>query len=368
MEGNKTLQGAVLLFFREPSTDTLCALEESFRQESQEGKISQILMSFLECIRLSELPAYSDQQMQDMWSEQALFWLDGPPNVPMRAIAIEALGRTRDPAAAEVAARFLDDPSFAVQRAACRLADGKRNADVITRLLMSPDARVREAALRALVSAGCQERVPQIRPLLNDPDTTVQRDAIKALVGAFRDPEAIRSVSESLPALKDGLLIEALRSLPADPGLAEQVISLLDRPHPSVRREAGRFLERCRVPCPTDRIIALLEKDPHLGAQLAGLSRDQSLVAPLKKSLKNQRGIPRFLSAVALVRLGELWATGEIACLLDDKTDPPLRDRAVSALAEIAGRDPADPIWNLAAAAAWWEMNKNDPRFSDAGR
>jgi cyclophilin family peptidyl-prolyl cis-trans isomerase/HEAT repeat protein len=315
------------------------------------------------------------------------------PWLPLR-LALFALARLKDPAAAETALLEGGRPRFdwwAATYVAMRLeAPGLR--PVLLAAATSSDPLSRALAARGLGALKDASAMDRLAVLVRDKEPAVVVHALRAL-GAIGDPRGTPLAASLLPA-KDPLLVwEALRalaSLPPDPGLRATVVSLVGDERPWIRAAAFPVLARL------DReefalVLSGLDPDPVWWVRGAlagalGAAGDEVSVGVLLAALKDAdaRVLPAVLEALRVARgadaidtlrrqlahddfavraaaaegLAALKATGQMTALVAAyerglaDADPDARVAALEALA--IQKD--DGAWRALAGAA-----ENDP-------
>ena len=234
----------------------------------------------------------------DTWAEQRL--------------ALFALARLRDPAAAAPALLDGDRPRFdwwAATWVAMRL-ESPALRPVLLAACDSTDPVSRALAARGLGATKDAAAAHLLLRLLRDPDATVALNALRALA-AIGEPRATAAAAELLASPSDMLRREALRALaalPGDPALRPRIVSFVAERAPFIRAAAFGALARTS---PEDFALVLsgLDADPDFRVRQAlagalGQAGGDMSVGVLHAMLKDEdaRVLPAVLEALRKAR------------------------------------------------------------------
>jgi cyclophilin family peptidyl-prolyl cis-trans isomerase/HEAT repeat protein len=227
-------------------------------------------------------------------------------------LALFALARLRDPAAAAQALLDGDRPRFdwwAATWVAMRL-EAPALRPVLLAACDSTDPVSRALAARGLGAAKDAAAADTLLRMVRDPEEAVAIQALRALA-ALSDPRGTPAAAALLASPSDVLRREALRALavlPADPALRPRIVSLVAERDPFVRAAAFSALAHTS---PEDFALVLsgLDVDPDfrvrqaLASALGAAGGDMS-VAVLHSMLKDEdvRVVPAVLEALRLSR------------------------------------------------------------------
>ncbi len=126
----------------------------------------------------------------------------------------------------------------------CQVAH-KTNLNIIIRLIGDEDAKVREAAVRAMGRVGGEEAVEKLRVALTDESPQVRATATKAL-GVREDPEVRKILKVALRDSEPWVVREALHALgqSGDEDIVETLLAYAWNPNGLVALEAVRAVNR----------------------------------------------------------------------------------------------------------------------------
>jgi HEAT repeat protein len=231
-------------------------------------------------------------------------------------------------------------------------------------LSAAESARVRSAAVVALVAVGSSETVPVSRKLLKDPDPLVRRTAVLAL-GECKATEAAGEVADFLADGDLGVRVCAVGSLAAmgaKPALP-RIAPLLKDGIPAVRSSAVSAIEKLGDAGWLPRVLPLLADDED-SVREAAQRATESLFAPehataLRDFLRHAGGDVRRSAAELHGRLDLKESVPDLLKLLEDP-ETTVRSQAARALGSLQALDSRatleklleDPSFEVVGAAA----------------
>lgn len=130
-------------------------------------------------------------------AREALVRLCADPVGPVRALALESLGRVGGPAAVRLALEAFDDPDSNVRQHAVIAAGRLGQVEAVRAALRHDRPEMRFQAASAMAALRPEEAADEVVPLLDDPDPEVREAAVEAL-GEAGDSRAADALADRL--------------------------------------------------------------------------------------------------------------------------------------------------------------------------
>ncbi|HEX7315154.1 MAG TPA: HEAT repeat domain-containing protein [Pyrinomonadaceae bacterium] len=262
--------------------------------------------------------------------------------------AAEALGKLKDPRAADWLVEGLRDPSVYVSRGAAK-ALAELNPPVSERLvalLADEDANVRRRAVEVLAHVEDARAVGHLIDALKDEDLIIRREASEALAKR-RDPRAVLPLIDALGDADGWVRFNAAEGLgnTGDPRAVEALAAVLDEEEFSLGRRAAEALAQVGVPAVEALASAARGGDASArrrAVEALGRIGDARAVSVLAETMRDPDPEVRTYAAEALTEIGPPAVDVLIALLSDADAD--VRGNAMTALGAIRDERAVAPL------------------------